>query len=314
MHFRTISVAAGGVLLTTLLAAAQELPPPHPTLLLAEYRGATHQVVAVEKEEPVILLDGRKKTLRGNIPLSTERLPRYAGSKAAITSVKIEGVQVVSAMTEFSAAEAAASPRGTLGGFVEFTGTITAMQDLSDCYLALFAIDDDFMRGISDRPNAQIRVRQLPDLRAGQAAPVKFSTTPFLQKGKVRVFALLFAGGDEVSTDQTAAAARYFLRREQVIHAATVKRWLEENHQGSRPVQPVLQIPPLLASTEGFPPDATADLTVAADGTVLDVSLNRTFAPAAEESIRRALGAWLFLPKIQDGVPGLSHVKVPLRF
>jgi len=314
MHIRTFCAAAGGILLTTLLSATPETPPLHPTLLLAEYRGTTHQVVAVEKEEPVILLDGRRKTLRGNIPLSTERLPRYAGPRAAITSVKIEGVQVVTAMSEMAAAEAAISPRGTLGGYVEFTGTITAAQDLSDCYLALFAIDDDFMRGIAGQPNAQIRVRQLPDLRAGQAAPVKFSTTPFLQKGKVQVFALLFAGGDEVATDQTAVAARYFLRREQVIHAATVKHWLEENHRGSRPVQPVLQIPPLLASTEGFPPDATAELTVAADGTVLDVTLNRTFAPAAEASIRRALCAWLFLPKIQDGIPGPAHVKVPLRF
>lgn len=314
MNIRTIAIAAGGILLATLVRAAPETLPPHPTLLLAEYRGATHPVVAVEKEEPVILVEGRRKTLRGNIPLSTERLPRYAGAKAAITSVKIEGVQVVTAMTEFSAAEAAASPRGTLGGYVEFTGTITAEQDLADCYLALFAIDDDFIRGISDRPNAQIRVRQLPDLRAGQAAPVKFSTTPFLQKGKVQVFALLFAGGDEVSTDQNATAARYFLRREQVIHAATVKHWLEENHQGSRPVQPVLQIPPLFASTEGFPPAAVADLTVAADGTVLNVSLDRTFTPNAEATIRRTLGAWLFLPKIQDGVPSLTHVKVPLRF
>lgn len=118
---------AGGLFLATLAGGAVE-SPPHPTQLLAEYRGAKHPVVAVEKEDPVIILDGRRKPLRGNIPLSTERLPRYAGSKAAITSVRIEGVQVVSAMSDFSAAEAAASPRGTLGGFVEFTGTMISCE------------------------------------------------------------------------------------------------------------------------------------------------------------------------------------------
>ena len=304
---------AGGLFLAALAGNAVE-SPPHPTLLLAEYRGATHQVVAVEKEDPVIILDGRRKPLRGTIPLSTERLPRYAGSKAAITSVRIQGVQVVSAMSDFSAAEAAASPRGTLGGFVEFTGTITATQDLSACYLALFAIDDDFMRGISDRPNAQIRVRQLPDLRAGQASPVKFSTTPFLQKGKVQVFALLFAGGDEVSTGRTAAAAQYFLRREQVIHSATVKRWLEENRGANRPVQPVLQIPPLFASTDGVPPGISATLTVGPDGTVSAVVLSGQLPVPAEKALLDTLHVWLFLPKIQAGVATATRVTVPLTF
>ena len=282
--------------------------------MLAEYKGATHKVVAVETEEPVILVDGRKKILRGNIPLSTERLAGYRGTTAGITGVKISGVQIVSAMSEFGAEEAASRPRATLGGFVEFAATITAGQDLSDCYLALFAIDDDFMLGASDRPNAQVRVRQISDLKAGEATPVKFSTTPFLQKGKVRIFALLFSGGDEVTTSQTAAASQYFQRREQVIHSATVKRWVEQNRSASRPVQPVLQIPPLFASTAGFPPDSTADLTVAADGTVLHVSLDRTFPPGAEETICRTFGAWLFLPKIQDGTPIAARVKVPLRF
>lgn len=304
---------AGGFFLAALAGGAME-SPPHPTQLLAEYRGAKHPVVAVEKEDPVIILDGRRKPLRGNIPLSTERLPRFAGSKAAITSVRIEGVQVVSAMSDFSAAEAAASPRGTLGGFVEFTGTITATQDLADCYLALFAIDEDFMRGISDRPNAQIRVRQLPDLRAGKAAPVKFSTTPFLQRGKVQVFALLFAGGDEVSTDQTAAAAQYFLRREQVIHSAMVKRWLEENRGANRPVQPVLQIPPLFASTDGFPSGISATLTVGPDGTVSAVVLSGQLPVPAEKALLDTLHAWLFLPKIQAGVATATRVTVPLTF
>lgn len=314
MHPRKCCFAAIGFVLTALLSLAQESAPPHPTLLVAEYKGAMHKVVAVEKEEPVILVEGRKKTLRGKIPLATERLAGYRGTQAAITAVNISGVQVVSAMSEFGAEEAASKPRGTLGGFVEFAATITAGQDLGDCYLALFAVDDSFMHGSTDRPNAQIRVRQIKDLRAGEATPVKFSTTPFLFSGKARVFALLFSGGDEVNTNQSAAARHYFQRREQVIHSASVKRWVEENRAASRPVQPLLQIPPLLGSTEGIPREVSATLTISPAGTVSDVDLSRRLPDPADETLRATLRAWLFLPKIQDGVATVSRVTVPLNF
>lgn len=307
-------VAAVGLVLTTLPSFAQKSAPPHPTLLLAEYKGAMHRVVAVEKEEPVILLDGRKRTLRGNVPLSTERLARYRGTQASMTAVKISGVQVVSAMSDFGAEEAATKPRGTLGGFVEFAATITAGQDLTDCYLALFAVDDSFMHGATDRPNAQIRVRQIKDLRAGEATAIKFSTSPFLLNGKARVFALLFSGGDEVTTSRTDDAGQYFQRREQVIHSASVKRWVEENRAASRPVQPVLQIPPLLASTADIPREVSATLTISAAGTVSDVDLSRRLPDPADKTLRDTLRAWLFLPRIQDGVATVSRVTVPLNF
>ena len=60
--------------------------------------------------------------------------------------------------------------------------------------------------------------------------------------------------------------------------------------------------------------DSTIDLTVAADGTVQQVSLNRAFPGEVAEKIQRTLSSWLFLPRINEGVPVPSHVQVPLRF
>jgi TonB family protein len=314
MHLWKRCVVGGGFVLAAVISVAQKSAPLHPTLLLAEYKGAMHKVVAVEKEEPVILVDGHKKTLRGNIPLSTERLAGYCGTQASITAIGISGVQVVSAMSDFGAEEAATKPRGTLGGFVEFAATITAAQNLADCYLALIAVDDSFMDGTTDRPNSQIRIRQITDLRAGEATAVEFSTSPFLVNGKARIFALLFSDGEEVSIPQTEAARQYFQRREQVIHAASVKRWVEKNRSASQPVQPLLQIPPLLASTADIPHEVTATLTISPAGTVSDVELSRRLPDPADETLRTTLKAWLFLPKIQDGVATTARVTVPLNF
>jgi TonB family protein len=308
------AVTAGGLALAALLPVAGQSAPPHPTSLLAEYKGARHVVVAVEKDVPVILVEGRRKVLRGNPPLSTERLAGYRGLRASLKGIRTSGVQVVSAMSELDAEEAATKPAATLGGYVEFTATVTADQDLADCYLALFAVDDTFMQGASDRPNAQIRVRQIKDLRAGQSAQIQFSTTPFLLGRKARVFALLFSGGDEVFMPQAAPAWKYFQRRERVIHTATVRHWLDENPGANRPAQPVLQIPPRFTSTEGFPRSCAVTLTVSPDGTVSDVDLSNRLPDPADETLREALQSWLFLPQIENGAAKSCRVTVPLTF
>lgn len=312
MQLSRIGPALGACFLANLGLSAPGPAPAHPTALMAGHAGKPQVVVAVEKEEPVILADGRRLKLRGNIPLSTERVSRYADATATVDAIRVEGLQLINAMSELDVDRF--TPGATIGGFVEFSATITATQDLADCYLALVVFETDFLHDDAHPPQAQIRVRQLPDLKAGRPTPVKFSTSPFLGHEKTSAFVLLFSAGSEVRTNVSSRAEAYFYRREHVIHAAAVRHWLEQNPRASRPVQPVLQIPPLLASTAGFPPDATADLTVAADGTVLNVTLDRTFAPGAEETIHRTLGAWLFLPKIQAGAPVLTHVKVPLRF
>lgn len=280
---------------------------------MVEYEGVPHAVVAVEKNDPVIRIEAdQRKRLRGHAALSTERVNRYHASTAQLEAVRLEGLQMVNAMSDFEADRY--SPGATVGGFVEFSAKITATADLTDCYVAVVAFETAFLQSDSHPPKAQIRVRQLPDLKAGQTMPVKFSASPFLGREPMSGFVLLFSAGREVRTNFSAQGAPYFYRRERLIHTATVKRWLEENKLMSRPIQPVLQIPPIFLPTEGIPSDAIADLTVAADGTVQQVSLNRTFPGEVAEKIQRTLSSWLFLPRINEGVPVLSHVQVPLRF
>ena len=302
----------GGIFLTTFGWAAPLPAPAHPTGLMADHTGQPQTVVAVEKEDPCIIADGRRLRLRGNIPLTTERMDRYASGTATLDALRVDGLQVISAMSEFDVDKF--TPGATIGGYVEFSATITATSDLADCYIALVVFETAFLKDDTHPPKAQIRVRQLADLVAGRPTPVKFSTSPFLGREKTSTLVLLFSAGREVRTNFSALGDQYFYRRERVIHAAAVRSFLAQNSGADREVQPLLMMPPQFAATTGFPADATADLTVTPDGTVMHVSLDRTFAPNAEENILRTLGAWLFLPKIKAGTPVLTHVHVPLRF
>lgn len=303
------------LLMSVVSAFADERPaPPHPTAILATYQGEPQPVVAVEKEDPVILVDGKRKRLRGNIPLSTRRELSYAGRRAEISGEKAEVLRVLATSSEYGAEAAKNTDGATVGGYVQYEATITAQQDLTDCFVALIGVDDDFLEGRSNQPNSQIRVRQIPDLRAQAPTPIKFSTTPFLSGKNMSVIALVFADGHEVASGRKSAIGAYFLRRERLLHAAATKQWLAENASTSVPAKPVQQVPPLLDSTEGLPKDGTATLWVAPDGTVVHVTLDREFPPRAEAILTNAFHAWLFLPRIENGIPVSTKVKLPLRF
>lgn len=293
--------------------AEDQKPPPHPTLLLAEYHGKTYPVISVEKDDPIILVDGKKLRLRTNVPLSTERVSRYVGTKAEMDNVKAYVLQLVTVTSELDVEKVKDTKGATIAGFVEFSAEISPAEKLTDCYIALFAVDDSFLRGESERPNAQLRVHHIDDLPGGVRTKVKFSSSPFFSGKKMDVFALLYSEGNEVATNASPNAWSYFRLRERIVHRSAVRQWLEENKGRTKPVTPMLQIPPLFHSTEGFPTNTSATLIVATDGTVTHVGLTG-FDRTAEDVLRATLGAWLFLPALTNGVPTEARVTVPLRF
>ena len=302
-----------GLLIVGRVWGADLSPPPHPTGLFTEYRGKRFPVVAVEKEDPVINVDGKMKRLRGNVPLMSERMPHYSGMKAMLTDDRIQVLQVMIG-SEMDAEKLKDSKGATVGGYVEFSGTITPEQDLTNCFVALIAFDSGFEQGASDKPNAQMRVRQIQDLRAGQPTRIKFSSTPFLSGKTMQPFLLLFSNGDEVALNTASLIWPYFQRRERIVHAATVRQWLLENATGNRPAQALLQIPPLFETTDGLASNGSAVLVVGPEGTVVDISLTGGFPPAAESILTKTLGSWLFLPRIKEGRAETSRVTVPLKF
>lgn len=324
-----ILVAAVLVLLT-LCPASEIVAPLHPTVVYAEYKDQKHVVVAAEKDKPIIVLNGARLTLPNDTPLFTERAPGYSGLKATFNN-------------EISVLRAVRRDRyNTTGSFEEKTVEITAAQDLRDCFMVIIHFEEEFLmsdeeRALSRKKNAeifhdrpvakpQIHVHQIPDLQASQVVTATFSSIISLDPrstnlpGGVSVtfktyfIHPLFSEGREVKTNLPEIAGRYFHHREKLQHRAVLAKWLKQNAKADQPLRPLLQIPPLFDSMEGLPTDATATLSVAPDGTVSEVSLDREFPEDAKKLLHNTLRAWLFMPRIQKGSPVAAKVKLPLRF
>jgi len=289
--------------------------PPHPTLLVAEHRGQRVPIVAVEKETAIALVDGQRKKLSSRAALQTIRVSDYAAGRAKLVIGRLSNLQIVTASSEIDGEKVVGTPGATVGGYVEFSATITADRDLKDCYIALVSFATGFESGRTEKPESQIRLRQLPDLAAGRATEVKFGTEPFLgDSRKQTVFVLLFSGAEEVYTGPNAMAWRYFQRREHVLHRAAVNTWLERHRGKDMPIAPALQISPFFVSAVELPKQIEAAIDIDANGDVSAVTLPDGLPTAAREPLTTTLRAWRFYPKLVGGVPTPARVRVPLQF
>ncbi len=314
----------------TLIGKEPISVPLHPTLVFAESNGTRYQVIAADKDKPVVMIDGKRTSLPSETTLLTERAPGYAGMSATFRNEQFKGRQLT------------AGPKRMPDYLDEVTTEIIAAQDLSDCFLVIIHFEEEFLMSeeeraasrkknaeiFSDRPVAKpkIRVQQIGNLKANEPSTVTFSSVlsldtrstnlpPEVQISfKTSMLYLLFSEGLEVKSPQSTASSAFLYHREKLIHSLLVQRWLKQNAKADQPLNPVLQIPPLLDATEGVPSGATATMTIAPDGTVTAVSLDREFPAAAATLVQTTLRAWLFLPKLKAGVPVESRVRVPLQF
>lgn len=311
-HLRFLGLLATALAPLPLLALDA---PAHPTLLTAEYRGRTVPVVAVEKETAIALVDGQRRKLSARTPLRTDRVPDFGPGRATVALGQLSNLQLVTAATEIDVEKVVGTPGATLGGYMEFAATVTADRDLTDCYVALVSFLSGFVAGAVDKPDAQIRLRQIPDLAAGRPTEVKFSTEPFLGDARQRtVVVLLFSGAEEIYTGSNTMAWRYFQRREQVLHRAALAAWLGRAAGRDAPPAPALQFPPLFTQSAALPAGIEAELAVGADGEVGSVALPDGLAADVRDTLERTLRAWRFYPKLVGGQPVPARVRVPLRF
>lgn len=300
------------------LQADEAKLPLHPTLFNADYKGKPYPVVAASGEKPVILVDGKRRTLPASTALVSERGARYHPARAVIDGQTTKTTRVV--LSDLSERRVNAQE-------VDFAIETTVDQNLADCYLVLVTFDTSSLTQSTIDTSTSIRVHELGSLLAGVPKKTTISTKIiFPQRFATKSPALgaeyivmqthwqLFSGGAEIRSNVSDRVSAFYHNREKIALMISRARWQNANRTGSRPMQPFLQIPPLLEDTENLPKDATATLTIAADGTVVGVSLDRPFPEEAAEILTTTFGAWLFLPSLKDGQPIASRASIPLKF
>lgn len=300
--------------------SADDTPlPPHPTLVYADYKGKILPVVGAEKDSPVVIVDGIRRALPRNTPLLTKRATRYLEASAVLTGGITKRTDV---------ALRGWDTRVTSAVQAENELSITATESLPDCYLVviIFELNPPAGTNPADQEYSIIGVQEVGSLEAGNPKSIAFGTEvtfptryadkPLALEAKftvLRTFYLLFSEGKEVRTHPPAYASEFFYRRERLAHRMIVDAWLKVNKAPAVPAEPILKIRPLIDTTEDLPQPASATFTLAADGTVTNVTLDQVFPESVANALTTTLRAWLFRPEIKNGKPVASHVRIPLQ-
>lgn len=318
-----LALVLAPVVRASLPPAADRLPPPHPSLLYAEVKGERHPVIGAEQDRPVIERDGRRRRLPSGTPLVTERAARYAPVSAEVTGPTITNLRKVLFRPVLSKS-AGVSSDTRWGEEFDVELSVLSRDAISDCYLVAVSFDRDSLEDPGTVAASQISIHEVGDLQPGQPRVVRFRgqlffpprpsspSAPDTPDDRMVTFCQLFTRGQEVRTNVPPIAPRFYHQRECALHRTAVAAWCRQGRAETRPVQPFLQIPPLLPSTDGIPPGASVGLTIGADGQVDTVELDPGIAADTADLLATTFRSWLFLPRLKDGTAVASRVTFPL--
>jgi hypothetical protein len=284
---------------------------PHPTILTVKYRDAMRPVVAMNGNDPVVLVDGKEKRIRTEPVYEPVRVGDYSAAEVELREILVAGLQLIETTT------GVIDPwEGNHAGLAELTFTAVARQPLARSFVAVVIYSPAaHAAGDASRPT-QIIVHALPALPAGIAVPVRISSRMYSFTRDRRVFLQLFdQDGAEIFTPYAKVGWSYYAGVERFRLTAVLNRYLEAQAGKDAQARPVVTIKPRLP--KGVPPPeepVTVDLRITAEGLVEGVDLPRSLDGEARSVVESAMAGWLFLPRLKSGQAVPCVVRVPLRF
>ena len=295
---------------------AAGMPPPlHPTLIYGDYKGQSLPVLGVSGETPQVKVDGKKRGL------STGRRAKFEprrGAQYAPGELELRDMRASSSKTELVLMfETGNVSGGTLRAGSDFSATVIPSQDYSDCYVAIIFFDQGFLEGSASAPGAFVQFERIKDLVGGKPNQIRLNFSYVETEGRrLGFFPLFFTAGLEIRTAQCELIAQFFHRMEQARHDRIVAAYCEANPSKTAPVEAYLKIPPIFLDPtvlEGAPPKAEVSFMVNEDGRMESLQFEKPVPPEVSAVLRRTLNSWLFLPRLKEGRPMRTMVRVPLQ-
>jgi hypothetical protein len=299
---------------TTRIEAAKSWAP-HPTQLLVKYQDSLLPVVHLEGSDPVVVVDGKEKRLRNEPLYLPKRAPTFGPEYVELTNTSLGGVQIRYVADLADVVEGPART-GDHGGIAEFSATVKSKRTLKGGFIAAVLYSDKLFTSEDSLYKTQIIVRELPDLPAGVAVPVKLMSKMFtFVPGQIYFVQVFDAEGREAMTNVARNGWPYYSMLERHRMKGAIERYREKYAGQNHPVAPAVMINPVLPD-DFTPPNEpmSARLSISAQGIVADVNLNRSRDEAVNQAVREALKGWLFFPRLINGQPVESQVEVPIKF
>jgi hypothetical protein len=284
---------------------------------MADYQGALYPVIAVHKEAAEIRVDGRLKRLSLRQAYRVERAPAFLAGHVDFKAVKASS----RIHEQFWRVQGGHGYDVVPGGVISASGTYTATlvphDSLPGCFLAVV-----FFRmtpaGSPDPDSTALAFLDVGDLVAGKETAVKVDCGYVVPGGTHFYFvSLLFSKGLEIQTDRSEASAGFFRYQEMVAHNRLLADYCKKNPGADRPLVPYLRFPPLLPEgldPRTLPPMIQVQFVVTERGEVESMVLTPHLDPLADHAIRRAVGGWLFLPRLKAGRAVRTKIQLPLSF
>jgi hypothetical protein len=300
------------VLLRGLDAAA-----PHPTLLTLRYDGAYHPVIKVIGTDPVIVVKGKEKRIRSEIRYVPSRMEAYANGSVEIEEASV-GKLTLHTHPESATSLLEEEDAGRRGSRSEVKVRLRSAAPLVGGMIAVVLYPEStlYTPTAGMGAGAEIEVRALPDLPAGERVTVEFTARSFFYRQDQSFFVQVFdREGQEVLTNVVRKAWPYYAAVERFKLLDTLQHMRKAGERKDMDPRPVLMIRPLLPENAVLPSGAVfAQLSISPEGTVTEINLDPLESTAVSAALREALGGWLFVPRLKAGEPVESTVRVPIGF
>ena len=296
--------------LRTKSATSADLEPlARPTVIFSGENEGRLPVMGVSGKKPQIMVDGKMRKLGFAAVFTFARAKDFAPGKVEIKNVAIE----------YSYYRFTDIPGGrTLGqgeSGVYISADIIPALSYDDCYCVLVLFSGQPLIGVAEDAHKTVLFKSLGHLAAGQKKEIVVDVDGDQVPRFPRPLFLVFSKGVEIESDEEPMIARFLREEELRAHRRRLAACFLENRNGDSPLRNYLAIEPVLAqgiSLNTLPATINADCTISVDGVVEDIELpNDLPAPTARE-ILRAVSEWLFLPRMQKGIPQRATIQIPI--
>ncbi len=306
------------LVLGVVLAGSLRASAPHPSVLTVKYRDQMLPVVKVIGTDPVVMVDGAEKRIRTEPSYLVQRADGYGPGRVTARHVTAAGTElkIVASQDELQDGPGYGSS-GPRFGTSYFEGRFTSRETLSGGFVVI-VFYSPLTLGFSSNEMSltEVVVHDLPVLPAGQEVDVKLSAAIPNGQPNLTFFFQIFDGhGREIVTNAMEPAWKYYAQRDRLKLVGVRTQYLEKFRGADHAAVPAVMARPVFREGVKTPQgEASALITVSADGVVTQVEVRGVEDTAARDDIANALGGWLFLPQLKGGVPVATKLQVPLEF
>lgn len=289
-------------------------PLPYPTVIIGTVKGKPAKVASVHDMSPQVMVDHKLETLPPNPKLMPVRVRSYAPGSVELTAKKGSAKKTEHTI-ELADGSKATGPVWDIAS--DFDLTVQSSDSYDDCYLALMFFNRKFLDGTAPYPGWEFVFQDIGGLTAGKKKTVNVHLGPVRPQAKDMVFVpVVYCGGEEVRSNFSRFTAALFRKAEVAEHVGVVKIWLKDHPKSDEPLKPYVLLQPVFPSSvdmKKLPKTIDATFEVTAAGTVQNPAVKEKLPPKVTAAIRRALGEWLFMPRLKAGKPVATPVAIPLN-